>query len=455
MNRFARLALLPALAPWALAHAADGELDPAFGTGGIVRMDEIQPEYPAVAVQPDGRILLCDAKHGEPGTGYNFYVVRLDPDGTRDTTFGTGGALMIPFELPDYGDDFCHGIAIEADGHIVVAGARMLSSFPDPIRWDIAVARINADGTLDAAFGSDGRLEFLFDGYTYGGIATSVAIDAEDRIVVAGAVQSADFGRRIGIARIESDGSFDATFGIGGQATIPAQMGDDGGTANAVAIDADGRIFVACGHGTGGELARLLPDGSPDATFGDGGIAAAGLDGAGGSGSLVALAIDAEDRPVAAGYRWRNDGDYGKDTIAVRFLSDGSRDATFGDGGIAAVTFDLGLEQGDQSEASALAIEPDGKIVLVGGAVQNFPAGGLATVARLDARGALDPTFGQDGKATFDVSAFPRGEQWLSGVAMQGARIVAVGGNVDVEDGREGDIVLRLIADRIFGDAFD
>jgi uncharacterized delta-60 repeat protein len=450
MNRFAHLALLPALAT-AAAHA-DGGLDPAFGAGGIARIDEIQPVQPAVAVQPDGRILVCDETQGD-GTGYDFYVVRFDPDGTRDATFGTGGALAIPFDAPDYGEDFCRGIAIDADGHIVVAGYRILADFPDPELDAIAVARINPDGTLDDAFADAGRLSFAFEGFDRGGRATSVAIDAEHRIVIAGTVKAHDYAQRVGFARIESDGTFDPTFGSGGQATVAPPSADVSDAADAVAVDAQGRVLVAGSRNGDGMLMRLAPDGSLDATFGDGGIAMGGLAADAGAGSFAALAIDSAGRAVAAGQHRADDGSL--DMIGARFLPDGSHDSAFGDGGIAVIRFDLGPQGGGQGGASALAIAGDGKLVLAGNAARAFPDGLLGTLARLDENGALDPTFGQDGKATFDVSAFTQSDQWLTGVAMQGARIVAVGGNIDFNAGRQGDFVIRIAVDRIFAGSFD
>jgi uncharacterized delta-60 repeat protein len=453
MNRFARVALLPLLAT-AAARAQNSDLDASFGTDGVARIDGIQPVFPAVAVQPDGRIVVCDDIQGD-GTGYDFYVVRFDADGTRDATFGVGGALAIAFDAQGFGEDLCRAVAIEPDGHIVVAGYRILADFPDPELDAIAVARINADGTLDAAFGEDGRLSFLFDGFDKGGIATSVAIDAEDRIVIAGEVKAPNYAQRLAVARIGPDGQFDATFGIGGQATVAPPSDEVSDIANAVALDAEGRIVVAGTRDRDGVVMRLLADGSLDATFGDAGVAMAGLDAGLQPGSLNALAIDAEDRAVVAGSRWPNEGDYTEYSVAVRFLPDGSRDATFGEGGIADVRFDLGLEQGDQSVAAALAIQPDGKLVLAGGATRNFPDGALAAVARLDTDGSLDLTFSGDGKAVFDVSAQTRADQGLNGVAMQGTHIIAVGGNVDVDAGYQGDIVLGIPADRILASSFE
>jgi uncharacterized delta-60 repeat protein len=453
MNRFACLALLPLLAT-AAARAGDGDLDASFGMDGVARIDGVQPVFPAVAVQPDGRIVVCDDTQGD-GTGYDFYVARFDADGRRDATFGVDGALAIAFDAQGFGEDFCRAVAIEPDGHIVVAGYRILADFPDPELDAIAVARINADGTLDAAFGEDGRLSFLFDGFDKGGVATSVAIDAEDRIVIAGEVKAPNYAQRLAVARIEPDGTFDATFGIGGQATVVPPSDQISDIANAVALDAAGRVWVAGVRSGDGVVMRLLADGSLDATFGDGGVAMAGLYAGLQGGSLNALAIDDEGRAVAAGLRWPNEGDYSEYSVAVRFLSDGSLDTTFGEDGIADVSFDLGVEQGEQSAAAALAIQPDGKLVLAGYANQNFPAGLLATVARLDTDGSLDTTFSGDGKALFNVSAFAHADQWLNGVAMQGTQIIAVGGNVDVGASYQGDIVLRIPTDRILASSFE
>ena len=454
MPRFARLALLSLLAT-AAAHAANGDLDTSFGTDGVARIDGIQPVYPAVAVQPDGRIVVCDDIQGD-GTGYDFYVVRFEPDGARDMTFGVGGAVAIPFDPLGFGLDLCRAVAIEPDGHIVLAGYRDLGDFPDPQLRAMAVARIDADGTLDAGFGEGGILAFLFDGFDKGALATSLAIDAEDRIVIAGWVKAPNYAQRLGVARINTDGTFDATFGNGGQATVVPPSDTVSDSANAVALDAEGRIVVAGARDRDAVVMRLLDDGSLDATFGDGGVANAGLDATLQPPALWAIAIDADDRPVAAGSRWPNQGDNTETTIAVRFQTNGTLDPSFGADGVADVRFGLGGDYDDQSSAAALAIQPDGKLVLAGTAVRNGSRDGYAaTVARLGTDGSLDTTFSGDGKAVFDVSTHTHADQWLNRVAMQGTEIIAVGGNIDVDASYQGDIVLRIPSDRIFAGLFE
>lgn len=454
MLRFARLAALSLLAA-AAAHAANGDLDTSFGTNGVARIDGIQPVYPAVAVQPDGRIVVCDDIQGD-GSGYDFYVVRFEPDGARDMTFGIGGAVAIPFDPLGFGLDLCRAVAIEPDGHIVVAGYRILDDFPDPELDAIAVARIDADGTLDAGFGEGGLLAFMFDGFDKGGAATSLAIDAEDRIVIAGWVKAPDYAQRLGVARINTDGTFDATFGDGGQATVVPPSDTVSDSANAIALDTEGRIVLAAARNRDAVVMRLLDDGSLDATFGDDGVANAGLDATLQPPAFWAIAIDEDDHPIAAGSRWPNQGDYTETTMAVRFQTDGSLDPSFGANGVADVRFGLGGDYDDQSGAAALAIQPDGKLVLVGSAVRNGGRDGYAaTVARLGTDGVLDTTFSGDGKAVFDVSTHARADQSLNGVAMQGTEIIAVGGNVDVDASYQGDIVLRMPSDRIFAGLFE
>lgn len=188
MPRFARLALLSLLAT-AAAHAANGDLDASFGTDGVARIDGIQPVYPAVAVQPDGRIVVCDDIQGD-GTGYDFYVVRFEPDGARDMTFGVGGAVAIPFDPLGFGLDLCRAVAIEPDGHIVLAGYRDLGDFPDPQLRAMAVARIDADGTLDAGFGTAGVTITAAAPGTKDDQGRALVLQADDRVSTVRAIQA-------------------------------------------------------------------------------------------------------------------------------------------------------------------------------------------------------------------------------------------------------------------------
>jgi uncharacterized delta-60 repeat protein len=438
----------------ARAMAADGDLDATFGTGGFVVDSSVYPNYPGLAVQADGRIVTCDTGIALDHLGYDFYVRRYEPDGALDTSFGIDGLATVGF-VDDDGypyDDECTAVAIQADGRIVLAGDRVTPGFPLPTYGQWAVARLDANGALDATFGAGtGRISFAFTGFTHGGSAHAVAIDADGRIVVAGGAIEPQTNEDFAIARLLSDGSFDDTFGTGGEVTMNFSTYD---VVLAVAFDTSQRVLLT-GIGTGAFVVRLLEDGTHDATFGDDGVASAATV----IGYSRGLVVDHLGRIVVTG------GNYGVNTtvpsmdmMAARFLPDGSLDASFGVDGVATVPFDLADAGGGADDAFTIAEMSDGRLVLVGEAEYGGQSNHLAAAACLDEHGALDATFGSGGR---HIYAFGNGgpnvdTQWLANVSLQGGRIVATGGFVGNGGATlSGDIIVRLDNDRIFASAFD
>lgn len=226
----------------------DGSLDPTF-SGGLVSSDWGGSDVAlAVAVQPDGKIVLAGRvlSAGQE----EFAVARLAADGSRDGSFGAGGVVRL-----DTGGRFerLQALAIQPDGKIVAAGWRYTS------RNEFVVLRLNADGSLDRSFGSRGIVADLFGGAQSQGQTALLAADG--RIVVAG---TADDG--IGVARLRADGTLDPAFGSGGKEVLAGR-----GEAMGIAPAGNGRILL------GGDVrgaadsdltaVRLLPNGAVDPTF--------------------------------------------------------------------------------------------------------------------------------------------------------------------------------------------
>ncbi len=307
----------------------------------------------------------------------------LAAPGDLDATFGVGGKVTTDFAA---GDDFASGAAIQNDGKIVAAGYATAAGF-DFIGF--ALARYNPDGSLDASFGSGGRVTTDF------GTAADVAIQEDGRIVAAGRNYLGDFA----LARYNSDGSLDASFG--GSGKIITDFGDaDGG--NAVAIQADGRIVAAGSTGFGDfALARYNPDGSLDAGFGGDGKVTTTF---GSFGEFAfELAIQADGKIVAAGA-----GPGFTDFALARYNPDGSLDAGFGGDGKVTTDFGSNVEA-----AFGVAVQADGAIVAVGT--------GFALV-RYNPDGSLDASFGSGGKVTTNISSF------ANAVAVQADGRIAVAG---------------------------
>ncbi|MBV9817546.1 MAG: hypothetical protein JOZ07_04270 [Solirubrobacterales bacterium] len=245
----------------------DGTLDPSFGSGGkaLVSFGGGVDEGRAIALQPDGRIILAGVAT-TPGAPGEFAVARLNPSGTLDPSFGSAGRSLVSFG----GDDAqANGLAVAPDGTIVVAGSSTAGG-----QSQFALERLTAQGDLDPSFGSGGKL------LSFGGtssVANGVALQPDGKIVVAG---HSDVGGlpRFALERLDSHGVPDPSFGSGGK-TLTCFGGTDD-EAEAVALQRDGKI-VAVGRSAANNTERFVVERlQGDATTGGGG----GGSGGGGSG---------------------------------------------------------------------------------------------------------------------------------------------------------------------------
>ena len=404
------LALVAAALPGA-AVAAPGALDPTFGTSGEVTTDfGGSDSAQAVAIQSDGKIVAAGGTFSFPSG--DFALARYNVDGSLDPTFGSGGKVTTDFG----GFDAASAVVIQPDGRIVAAGRSG--------GGDFALARYNADGSLDPTFGSGGKVTTDFGGGF--DAAFGVALQTDGKIIAVGqGASSFDFA----LARYNGDGSLDPTFGSGGKVTTDFTGGFE--DAIAVAIQLDGRIVVTGQTFSGGfqkfALARYNADGSLDTSFGSGGIVTTnfGFDSAFGG----ALAIQTDGKIVAAGRA-------GTDFLVARYNGDGSPDASFGSGGM--VTTDFGGALFDA--AFAVALQSNGKIVAAGSAISGFPSSADFALARYNVDGSVDASFGSGGKVMTDVGGF----DVAFGVALQAdGKIIAAG-----QGGSGSDFALA----RYFGD---
>jgi uncharacterized delta-60 repeat protein len=252
-------------------YLSDGTLDTSFGTGGkvITSFGEVSSEASSVAVQPDGKIVAAGYANID-GNG-DFALVRYNSNGTLDTTFGTGGKVITDFGFLQQGYSYAFGysVAVQLDGKIVVAGVAYIG----PGR-DFALARYNSNGTLDNSFGTGGK---VMSDFTRDDAAFSVAVQPDGKIVLAG---MSDVARGFGFAlvRYNSNGTLDASFGTGGKVTTDFGLLDQG-FSNAyvasLAVQPDGgfvaagRVYINGGFHSG--MARYNSDGTLDASFGTGG----------------------------------------------------------------------------------------------------------------------------------------------------------------------------------------
>jgi len=324
----------------------------------------------------------------------------LAADGDLDPSFGAGGKVTTDF---NHSTDIAYAMALQADGKLVVVGTTYTNN--DYTGEDFAVARYNANGTLDASFGVNGKVKTDFPGLA--AVASSVVIQPDGRIVVAGgAFPLFTFLGDFEIVRYNANGSLDSSFGSGGIVTtsFPGQ----GSYAFAVALQPDGKI-VAAGtdfvnfssedsSDTDFAVERYNANGTPDATFGVNGQVVTDFDGF--NDDAFAILVQPDGRLVAVGSA-KNPATY-YDFAAVRYLANGSIDASFGVGG--RVRTDFGHADFDQARSAVL--QPDGKIVVAGTESFNNTLSQFFALARYNANGSLDTTFSGDGRQFIDFGSF-------------------------------------------------
>ncbi len=399
--------------------AAAGDLDPAFGQGGKVSTDLGQSNDLAynMALQPDGKIIAVGIRFvGNDAVTGDFAVVRYNSDGSLDQTFGNGGFVVTDFGLTET----ALAVAIQADGKIVVAGG----TYPTfPFLGLFAVARYNSDGSLDNTFGGGGLVRTGFG--SEGASASAIVIQSDGKIIAAGTKyivfsneeqSDTDFA----LARYNSDGSLDSTFGGGGLVATDFNQNVD--QALEILLQPDGNIVAA---GTASSMttsydfgfARYLSNGTLDTTFGRGGTAEFDL-----GGGTIDLARSAVLQPdgkiVAAGTIFQSDG-FHENFAVLRLQPNGRPDRRFAQNGVAQIDFGSFFQS-----AYGVALQADGKIVTAGyadteGSDSDF------LLARLNRNGTLDTSFGAGGKVRTSFGDLNGGAKAV--VVQADRKIVAAG----------------------------
>ncbi len=398
-----------------------GILDTTFGptgTGMLVTDFGANDGASSIAIQADGKIVVAGKSDN------NFAVARYTTNGVLDATFGAEGNGMLTTDFG--GSDQIAAIALQANGSIVVAG----TSKKADSGGNIALARYTVEGILDSTFDGDGLLTVNFTSNEWDG-ARDMAIKDDGRIVVVCQVGS---GRAsdVAITQFNIDGSFDTTFnGIGWLVTQFTDDSDIMDRAEAIDVQTDGKILVA-GYAFAGlfgksqtALARFNSDGTLDGTFGVGGkqIADFSTTGAYTDGSAYgnSLALLPDGKMVVAGHA-PTSRNY--DFAVMRFDNDGNLDTSFADNGKLKTNFFVNSIP-SRDQANDLAMQSDGKIIVVGNTEQELSGTDLV-VKRYHEDGSVDITFAEDGTAVLDIDSY---EQIADGVVIQDDdKIVVVGG---------------------------
>jgi uncharacterized delta-60 repeat protein len=393
-----------------LTHATPGQpgtLDPswaaasALGAGKVSTPIGAFAQASAVAVQPDGKVVLAGACLQD--LKFNFCALRYLVDGTLDTSFAGGSVVTSVLPGAGAGSDLVNAVALQPDGKIVLAGG----CYDGSVNSFCAV-RYRADGTLDTDFAVNGKLVTQMSvALGAESVVQSVAVLPDGRVLLGGTCSGFPVSFFC-VARYLENGTLDAAsgFGAGGKVLIAMGTTSPATTARAaaMAVQPDGKILLAghCGGATGGSsndfcVLRLLSTGALDSSW-----AAASAFGPGkvktaigaGDDQATSLALQPDGKVVLTG-KCSNGTNF--DFCALRYLSDGTVDASFGSSGVVISPIGVGIDV-----ASASALQPDGKLLVAGsckaGVVTKF------CMLRYSANGSLDTSFGNGGTLTTAIT---------------------------------------------------
>ncbi len=305
-----------------------------------------------VEIAPDGKIVVVGGVNG--ASQRELGLLRLNADGSPDTTFGTDGLVSVSVSL---GGDFAQAMAIEPDGSVLVAGSIGLASGAAAL----GLVHFNADGSLDIVFGAGGVISYPAIGTGLGAMLQQ----PDGKWLLTGGGGAGGIAGGGGpapgfVVRLNADFSVDTTFGMKGIATITW-----GEFYTCLTLQPDGKILIGGGEGPlgGGQctIGRLNPDGSLDTSFGQGGSVATSFTNP--ISSFNSLIVQPDGKIVGIGYATASAAEglgSGSYTVASRYLPDGSLDSSFAAGGN--LQFALSSDNAD-GPGAAIAL-PDGDMVV-------------------------------------------------------------------------------------------
>lgn len=391
------------------AHAAPSDLDPTFGAGGrlTTAIGADDDELVGVAVQPDGKIVAAGAVVAGDGW-FDFAVARYDTTGALDSSFDGDGIATTAIGA---NQDVATALALQPDGKIVVGGYTISAGLRE-----FSLIRLNADGSLDSTFDGNGKLIASIgagDDRLH-----ALALQPDGKIVAAG-YGGGGVDDDIAVARFDPDGSFDATFSADGKVMTMVRPGND--YANAIAIQADGKIVVAgsnrdlVDHDVA--LVRYQSNGSLDPAFGGDGTVLTTMGGFDDEAHAIAIRSDGK---IVIGGRAPVAG-FSRDWMLARYNSDGSLDPSLDGDGTVITRIGLG-----GNEIKDLALLPDGDVLAAGWTYNG--ADSDLTMTRFNPDGSFDSAFDADGVAVNGVAQF---DDTAEAMAIQPDGRVVAGGQLD------------------------
>jgi uncharacterized delta-60 repeat protein len=383
--------------------AAAGDLDPSFDGDGKVATDFGAADVAGgVAVQADGKIVAAGYSENPNDNASDFVLARYNADGALDPGFGSAGKVRTVFGPSS--EDAAFAVAVQPDGKIVAGGG---SYTPDPdSSTDFALARYNSDGSLDSTFG--GGTGKVLTNLLRTEFATSVAIQPDGKIVAAGMtrrpgrVSPRDFD--FAVVRYNTDGSLDTSFSGDGYDIIAFTASYD--APSSVLVQPNGKIVLAGVRDASdpNTSRQVLVRYNGDGSL-DGSFNRTGVvEGQDPGGWASSVALQTDGKLVVGG------------GSVTRYNADGSVDASFGENGKAVLA--------GQAGARIVLVQPNGKLVVAGAFYS--PDGGDFLVAKLRSNGSRDTTFGDGGQMHTDFGTNSYDE--LNAAVLQSNRRIVVAG---------------------------
>ncbi len=391
-----------------LSTEGPGSLDTAFGTGGVDTLDPMgyYSDGNAMALQSDGKIIIAGTSDNAAFNATQFFsVARFDSNGNVDKTFNKIGWAVAPVNgVGQFGNARAHAVAVQPDGKIVVAGY----SFDQTNASAFGIARFNSNGTVDTTFGNSGSLRISISKLG-GDFARSVVIQPDGKIIVTGRTTAmvnngASEEYLFAAVRLTQGGQLDASFGNNGVATVLTSNDSISFEGYSAALQQDGKILIA---GSG-----FYFEGNHEI-------------------SLFAVA---------------------------RLDSNGRVDNTFGKNGISILNISGADSTGNQ--CNALALQKDGKILMAGYSSNALYSGGntYPAIARLNADGSSDNSFGKGGSEIIPLNTFFNSTyiNWsCNSVCLQSDDKIIVGGTNEGSSSQLTSVALcRLNQDGSLDDTF-
>ncbi|WP_344960203.1 hypothetical protein, partial [Zobellella aerophila] len=398
----------------------------AAGIVGTAIGDGMARGYSVVA-QSDGKVLV--AGYSWNGTDDDITLVRYNSDGSLDRSFGTDGVVTTGISVDDGGNTLANEEAGDDRGYSVAvqADGKILVagvSRTSDTNGDIAVVRYNSDGSLDTSFGSDGAVVIGLDGANVA-YPVNMVLQSDGKALLSVSVPGA-----ITLVRLTDSGSLDSGFGDGG--VVSTTAGGDSANISGLALQSDGKILVtgslytvANGPFSGRELlvVRFLEDGSLDASFGGGdGISRLF---ASFSASTAGLALQSDGKILVTSVRQVFSGGLTAHNDLVRLNSDGTLDTGFGTGGAADISM-LGW-----SQFKDVAVQADGSILVAGNknvsgngvdfALMRFTGAGVLDTGFADGAASITTDIGNAHNYAWDMALDPDGKILLAGNRYVGA----------------------------------